>query len=87
MNERLQTVPHPWVNYAIVPLFALANAGVDLRGGLLGRALASPITWGIVLGLVRGKLVGIAAGALGAARLGVRSRCSSSDTAGRVGSR
>jgi len=71
MNERLQTALHPWVSYAIVPLFALANAGVDLRGGLLGEALESPITWGVVLGLVAGKLIGIGGGALGAARLGL----------------
>ena len=71
MNERLQTVLHPWVSYAIVPLFALANAGVDLRGGLLDEALGSPITWGVVLGLIVGKLVGVGAGALGAARLGL----------------
>ena len=68
VNERLQTVLHPWTSYVVVPLFALANAGVDLRGGLLGDALASPLTWAVVAGLVVGKLVGIAAGALGAAR-------------------
>ena len=69
VNERMQTVLHPWASYVVVPLFALANAGVDLRGGLLGDALRSPITWGIVLGLVAGKLIGIGAGALGAVRL------------------
>ncbi len=56
----------------IVPLFALANAGVDLRGGVLGDALGSPITWGIVLGLVVGKAFGVSAGALGAVRLAGR---------------
>ena len=64
VNERLQAVLHPWASYVVVPLFALANAGVDLRGGLLGDALRSPVTWGVVLGLVLGKLVGIAGGAL-----------------------
>jgi Na+/H+ antiporter NhaA len=68
-NERMQTVLHPWVSFVIVPIFALANAGVDLGGGLLGEAMRSPVTWGIVLGLVAGKLVGIGAGALGAVRL------------------
>lgn len=71
VNERLQTVLHPWTSYAIVPLFALANAGVDLRGGVLGEALRSPITLGIVVGLVAGKLAGIGLGALGAVRLGL----------------
>jgi len=52
----------------IVPLFALANAGVDLRGGALGDALSSPLTWAIVAGLVLGKTIGITVGALGAVR-------------------
>jgi predicted DsbA family dithiol-disulfide isomerase len=53
----------------IVPVFALANAGVDLRDGVLRDALGSPLTWGIVLGLVVGKLLGIGLGALAALRL------------------
>jgi len=73
VNERLQTALHPWTSYAVVPLFALANAGVDLRGGLLGDALASPVTWGVVAGLVAGKLSGIGLGVLGARRLGLGS--------------
>jgi len=58
-NERLQQVYYPWTQYAIVPLFALANAGIAINGGLLLRALASPIFLGIVLGYVVGKPVGI----------------------------
>ena len=69
VGERLQTVLHPWTSSGIVPLFALANAGVDLRGGVLGDALASPVTWGVVLGLVGGKLIGVGLGALLALRL------------------
>ena len=61
LNERLQAMLHPWTSYVIVPLFALANAGVDLRGGVLADALSSPVTWGVVVGLVVGKLVGIGA--------------------------
>lgn len=71
VNERMQLVLHPWTSYVIVPLFAFANAGVDLRGGVLGEALRSPVMWGIVLGLVLGKLVGIGGSALLAARLGL----------------
>ncbi len=71
VNERMQVVLLPWAGYVVVPLFALANAGVDLRGGVLGEALRSPITWGVVLGLVVGKLVGVGGGALGGARLGL----------------
>lgn len=73
MNERLQDVLHPWTSFFIVPIFALANAGVDLRGGLLGEALTSPITWGIVLGLVAGKPLGIGIAAIGGSRLGLGS--------------
>jgi len=71
VNERMQIVLHPWTSYVIVPVFALANAGVDLRGGVLGEALRSPVTWGIVLGLVVGKFVGIGGVSLLGARLGV----------------
>jgi Na+/H+ antiporter NhaA len=58
-NERLQDLFRTWTSYLVVPLFALANAGVELRGDLLGRALSSPITLGIVFGLVAGKPIGI----------------------------
>ena len=69
VNERLQLVLHPWTSYVIVPLFALANAGVDLRGGVLAEALSSPVTWGVAVGLVAGKLLGIGVGGLGGAAL------------------
>jgi Na+/H+ antiporter NhaA len=70
VNERLQEALHGWAGYVIVPVFALANAGVDLRDGVLGDALRSPVTWGVVVGLVAGKLLGIWAGAAAAVRLG-----------------
>jgi Na+/H+ antiporter NhaA len=72
-NERFQLALHPWTGYVIVPVFALANAGVDLRAGVLADALRSPITWGVVLGLVVGKLVGISSAALGSVRFGAGS--------------
>jgi Na+/H+ antiporter NhaA len=59
-NERLQALYHPWTSYVIVPLFALANAGIAVDGGLLSRAFTSRITLGIVLGYVLGKPVGVA---------------------------
>jgi Na+/H+ antiporter NhaA len=71
VNERLQEILHPWTSYLIVPVFALANAGVDLRGGVLTDALRSPVMWAVVLGLVVGKPLGIAIFVLGAARLGI----------------
>ena len=53
-----------------MPLFALANAGVYLGGDSVERALRSPIAWGVILGLVIGKPLGIVA----AAALGLRLR-------------
>jgi len=58
-NERLQTLWHPWTSYAIVPLFALANAGVHLSPGFLETAYSSPVTLGIMVGYVVGKPIGI----------------------------
>ena len=58
-NERLQLLYHPWTSYLIVPLFALANAGIVIDGGFLRRAFSSPITLGILVGYVAGKPVGI----------------------------
>src|SRR6478672_11917892 len=59
-NERLQYLYHPWTSYVIVPLFALANAGVVINGDSLSRAFGSSITLGIVVGYVVGKPLGIA---------------------------
>jgi len=67
--ERLQRLFHPWTSYVIVPVFALANAGVSLDAATLGAAFMSPLTLGIIAGLVAGKLVGITLGALGVLRL------------------
>ncbi|HEY3183957.1 MAG TPA: Na+/H+ antiporter NhaA [Gaiellaceae bacterium] len=58
-NERLQYLFHPWTSYAIVPLFALANAGIRLDRSLLERAFTSRITLGILAGYVVGKPLGI----------------------------
>ncbi len=71
VNERLQTVLHPWSSYLIVPVFALANAGVDLRDGVLTDALGSSLTWAVVVGLVGGKLLGIWGGAALGTRFGI----------------
>ncbi len=58
-NERLQHLFHPWTSYVIVPLFALANAGIAINGSFLGQAFSSPVTLGIFVGYVVGKPVGI----------------------------
>lgn len=59
INERLQSAYAPYVAYVILPLFALANAGVVLSPDIIGGALVSPLTWGIIVGLVAGKLIGV----------------------------
>lgn len=69
VNERLQVAFHPANALIIVPLFALANAGVALRWDMLTAAFASWLTWGIIAGLVIGKLVGIAGAAAIVTRL------------------
>jgi NhaA family Na+:H+ antiporter len=56
--HELEHALHPWVVFAIMPIFVLANAGVPL-GGDIANALTSPVTLGIVVGLVVGKQVGI----------------------------
>jgi len=61
-NERLQAAFHPWTSYVIVPLFALANAGIPVQGDFLTRAYRSPITFGIIAAYVLGKPVGILVG-------------------------
>ena len=68
-NERLQQLYHPWTSYVIVPLFALANAGITLNGTFLARAYTSPITLGILIGYVAGKPLGITGGTWLLARL------------------
>ncbi|MEO6121753.1 MAG: Na+/H+ antiporter NhaA, partial [Acidimicrobiales bacterium] len=77
--ERLQHGLHPWTSFLIVPLFALANAGVSVDRSALSDAGRSPVTLGIVAGLVIGKVVGISAfswlavrSGLGALPTGVR---------------
>jgi NhaA family Na+:H+ antiporter len=69
--HRLEYGLHGVVAFAIMPLFALANAGVSLSGGDVATATASPVALGVVLGLVLGKPVGIVLFSVGAARLGL----------------
>ena len=59
-NDRLAQLYHPWSSYVIVPLFALANAGIVLNAAFLARAYTSPVTIGILLGYLVGKPVGTA---------------------------
>jgi NhaA family Na+:H+ antiporter len=67
--QRLEHRLHPWVAFFIMPVFALANAGVPLGAGFV-NSLAQPVTLGVVLGLVIGKQLGVTAFAWIAVRAG-----------------
>ena len=69
VTEELTRALHPWTSYVIVPLFALANAGIVLHAD--GITSPEPVTLGVVLGLVVGKTIGITAACWLAARLGL----------------
>jgi Na+/H+ antiporter NhaA len=60
-NARLQSFYHPWTSYLIVPLFALANAGIALDPHFLSDAYRAPVTLGVIAGYVVGKPVAIVA--------------------------
>ena len=56
--QRIERTLHPWVAFCVIPLFALANAGVRI-GGEAAALIANPVAVGIILGLVIGKPLGI----------------------------
>lgn len=61
---------NPWVSLVVLPIFAFANAGIPLTSGL-GDALGSTITWGVIVGLVLGKPLGITLFSWLAVRIGI----------------
>lgn len=67
--QRMEHNLHPWITYFIIPLFALANAGVHLQGDFF-RSLTHPVSLGIIVGLLVGKQVGVTAATWLAVRLG-----------------
>ncbi len=69
--DRLEHTLHPWVSYAIIPIFALANAGVSLGGGALRDAASAPVSLGVAAGLMLGKPIGITLASLVAVRSGI----------------
>ena len=71
MAERLEDALHPWTSYVIVPLFALANAGIPLSASALSDAASSSVTVGVTVGLLLGKTVGVTGAVLLAVRLGL----------------
>ncbi len=81
---RLEDSLHPWVTFAVLPLFAFANAGVSLDGVTLAR-LADPIPLGIMLGLLLGKPIGVFLFAEGAIAAGLGERPSDTSQAHMLG--
>jgi NhaA family Na+:H+ antiporter len=71
--SRLDDALHPFSSYIIIPIFALANAGVELSGDTISEAVTAPVTLGIVFGLVVGKLCGISLATWLAVRSGIAS--------------
>lgn len=69
--DRLERALSPWSSFVVVPLFALANAGVALSGDAVAGAASSPVVIGIFLGLAVGKVAGVTAFAWAAIRLGL----------------
>ena len=70
----LQRVEHavgPWSAFVVVPIFALANSGIILTGGSISDALQSDIAWGVAVGLVLGKFVGVLVFSYLTVRLGI----------------
>ena len=61
VSDRLENFLHPWTSYVVIPLFALANAGVVLSVDAIGDAVGSRVTLGVIAGLVVGKIAGISA--------------------------
>jgi NhaA family Na+:H+ antiporter len=71
---RIEHALHPWTSMAVVPLFALANAGIVLDREALAEAAGSPVTLGVALGLILGKCAGLLGGAALSVRLGLADR-------------
>lgn len=57
--QRMEHKLHIWVSFLIIPVFALANAGIPIEMATLGTTLAHPVTLGVIAGLIGGKLIGI----------------------------
>jgi Na+:H+ antiporter, NhaA family len=74
VHGRLQEAIHPFSSFIVVPLFALANAGVVLDADTVGRSLGSRVFWGIVAGLTAGKTIGIVGASTAAERLRIGRR-------------
>lgn len=57
--QRLEHQLHIWVSFLVIPIFALANAGIPIDLATLGQTMMHPVTFGVIAGLIGGKLIGI----------------------------
>ena len=71
VSERLTRILNDWVSFLVLPLFALANAGVTFSAGIMSDLLTSRVAWGVLLGLVAGKVIGVWGFSKLAVRLGL----------------
>ncbi|MEE9910155.1 MAG: Na+/H+ antiporter NhaA [Deltaproteobacteria bacterium] len=69
-QQRMQHHLSPWVTFGVIPLFAMANAGLDLLAIPFREVIAAPVTMGVMLGLILGKFLGISSFAWMAVKLG-----------------
>jgi NhaA family Na+:H+ antiporter len=69
--DRLEHAIHPWSSYVVIPIFALANAGLVVTSESIQDAAESAVTYGIVVGLLAGKFVGVLLATWLAVRLGI----------------
>ena len=70
-GERLEDMLHPWTSFLVIPVFALANAGLEITSGSISDSFGSKVTLGVLVGLVIGKPLGISLAVALATRLGV----------------
>jgi Na+:H+ antiporter, NhaA family len=69
--SRVEHILLPWTSFVVLPMFALANAGVGLSAGSIAAAAGSTVAWAIILGRVVGKIAGIWGGAIVSSRFGL----------------
>jgi NhaA family Na+:H+ antiporter len=69
--ERLENTLHPWTSYVVIPIFALANAGIVFTSETVEAALSSTVAAGVFFGLLVGKTVGVGGFSLAAVKLGI----------------
>lgn len=72
--EWLEHLVQPWSSFLIVPLFALANAGIEISTDALRSAVDSPVAWGVFLGLALGKPIGVGLMVVASTKFGIATR-------------